>query len=146
MHCAIANYRFPSCRATPLILGRALQLWPQHQPWSPWSTLKHRELRHPHGVPFRARHCFHQGTLRLLAESSQVCIFLPNCDANRPQEANTVAGQTFFADLRHSAKPPATNRSLTCDTRSKHRQQPCHLRHFVAQYGEKPLSPRHIST
>ena len=47
---------------------------------------------------------------RLLRKPSQVCVFGVTCDANRPQKQNTVAGQTFFADLRHFAPSPATPR------------------------------------
>ena len=47
---------------------------------------------------------------------SQVCVFGVTCDANRPQETKTVAGQAIFADLRQFAHRPATLCLSTCDT------------------------------
>ncbi len=61
-------------------------------------------------------------------DSSQVCIFRPNCDANRPQGANTVAGQAFFCR-------PATLLHATCDV------SPLNLRHF----GPRPATTHPIN-
>ena len=60
------------------------------------------------------------GRCRWREKTSQVCVFGPNCDANRHCGQNSVAGQPFFADLRHFAKSPATPSTATCDILLSH--------------------------
>ena len=52
---------------------------------------------------------------RWRALPSQVCIFGPNRDANRLQGTKSVAGQRYFADLRHLVPGPATPCARTGD-------------------------------
>ena len=59
---------------------------------------------------------------RSSAEPSRVCVFRPNCDANRPLTQKNVAVQPFFADLRQSVAAPETFRPETCDNPWQHLQ------------------------
>jgi hypothetical protein len=48
--------------------------------------------------------------------ASQVLVFSPTGDGNRPSVRSGVAGRPFFGDLRQYGALPATVRGLTCDT------------------------------
>lgn len=49
---------------------------------------------------------------RSVAVPSQVCVFRPTCDGNRPMVSYNVANQPYFADLRSYTDSSATKASI----------------------------------
>ena len=68
--------------------------------------------------------------------ASQVLVFSPTGDGNRPSVRSGVAGRPFLGDLRQYGALPATHRPLTCD--GTQRNPPKRCRHRPATH--RPLT------